>query len=1516
MATDPTSSPEGPEASGSAPASATEGGGPPAKSKGLRLRARWRLVRASARTLLWVTVGLVALTAFLLRTAAGHRVMLGWGLDQLRNRVAGTVEVDRIRSADLLSGARLVGVRLATPDGGAFVEADSIEASYSWRGLLGGALAFDGVRLWNPRVVLERDSSGVDTFARWLRGERPAGEGGGGPSLRLESVLIENGSFTLRLPGPDEPGGAFRMERGPDGALRRAIDLRSIDAHLRILSLDPDEGLRVDIGEGSTELDLLAERFVLDQLRGEVRSVGPEVIAELDHLRAPGIEGGGTVRVDRSGDDGMVTEITAAFERADLREWRWIHERVPALVGELALDGRLGPEGQRWTATEVEADWGPGRVAGRAGVRLGGSAPVFEEVDLDVVDLPVALLDRYFPEPTGLEGELTGRIALGGPPSDLRLEGEVTLVSPIRPPVTAAFTGGVLQRAGAIGFDGFEAVLDPMDWGVVGHFLPSMRLTGPGRAEVELEGTLREGLALSADLTHAPPGVPSSHLLVSGNLYAAAGDDRLRMDIQGDLAPLSLDAVALDYDSLALPLSGTLTGPVRARGILRDLEVRAALTTREGEVELVGQFDLRDPGERYRIDATVTDFLASALSPALPQPTEVTGRLQLEGSGLDPATLMARGSMEVDRADVRGVTVDSAWAALRVEGGAVAFDTMHASVAGIDLRGGGTLAADSTGPAGRVRVAFEAPDLTGVRAIFRGDTVLTSDDLTALDRDVLELSGVDPDTLPLAADVAAEGRLRGEMVLDGSIRRFDATGWLEAEELMYGRTSVGSARLDLQAADLPGLAGEIHADLTVGPTVVAGRAFTAGAATIDFTRPEGRAEIELRRDSTEDYRLAGRFELDSLGGAVELERAVVRLDSLEYHTRHPSRIVWTDSELSVDSMSIVGSGADPVWIRAAGVLPRRGEADFQLDIEGLDLGRLTRVAQREDLEWAGRLDFDGRVQGTAARPIVSGNVAARDLAARNFSLERLEGQLDYAGREVAVDLDAWAGGQQVLRVEGDWPLSFTLDGSTSDVAARPVDLTLRADSLPASLVLALLEDLEDTRGTLTGQLEVGGTPAALEPRGVLRLAGGAWTVGALGVRQEQVEATFDVQQDRVVQVEATGRSGGTVDVSGTVVLDSLTSPALDLDIALASFNAVDRRDIAGAVSGQLQLQGRYGQPRILGSLQVERGDLFLDEFARNVGVVDLSDPRFFSFIDEEILTARPLLAETRNPFMNNLLVNIDLGVQRNTWIRSDQLDVEMRGDLIVTYDRRSRDVVMVGELEAVRGQYQFLGQNFEVEGGTVEFVGIPGINPDMNIQAVARVRRRQSAEPLEITAQVGGTLIAPTVELTTPDAAVSESDILSYIAVGQPASALTTNVSAAAGGFVGGFVGGSLTSSLAALAQGSSWIDFLSISQAFDASAVGAGSQGLGQSFAGTQVELGRYFGGDYFAALILRPLASAGTGGVLGGARIEWQASAQYYLEVFAEDRFLRTGAFGFREVDIESQLIFGFSLFREWGY
>ena len=95
---------------------------------------------------------------------------------------------------------------------------------------------------------------------------------------------------------------------------------------------------------------------------------------------------------------------------------------------------------------------------------------------------------------------------------------------------------------------------------------------------------------------------------------------------------------------------------------------------------------------------------------------------------------------------------------------------------------------------------------------------------------------------------------------------------------------------------------------------------------------------------------------------------------------------------------------------------------------------------------------------------------------------------------------------------------------------------------------------------------------------------------------------------------------------------------------------------------------------------------------------------FRSGVDTTALLAQPLVADLRNPFFDNLRLNIDLAVPRDTWLRSIETNVEMAGDLVVAYDRSAADLVMVGELEAVRGSHLVLGRTFDLDGGTVSFI--------------------------------------------------------------------------------------------------------------------------------------------------------------------------------------------------------------------
>ncbi len=519
--------------------------------------------------------------------------------------------------------------------------------------------------------------------------------------------------------------------------------------------------------------------------------------------------------------------------------------------------------------------------------------------------------------------------------------------------------------------------------------------------------------------------------------------------------------------------------------------------------------------------------------------------------------------------------------------------------------------------------------------------------------------------------------------------------------------------------------------------------------------------------------------------------------------------------------------------------------------------------------------------------------------------------------------DATEDGRQVFRAHGTVPVDLALDTEGRRVLGRPMDVTVTADSLDASVALSYLDMLQDVDGKVSGDFHIGGMLDSPEPSGVLRLEDAAWSIEALGVRHTGVEGSLTLNADRTVDVDLTSRASGTSVVNGRVTLEPVSDPKLDLTISFRDFQAVSRQDVEGNISGQVHLGETYRKPLLTGQLTVDHGTLFLEEFARSAEVVDLTDPRFGLMVDTAALSGRPLLAGISNPFLQNLRVNVDLSVPRDSWLRSEDMNVEMGGDLIVSYDRSNRDVVLVGELQALRGSYAVLGRRFEVESGTVGFIGTPGINPTLDIQAVSRIRRRLEATPLEVTATVSGTLTQPRVTLSTDEQGVAQSDLVSYLVFGRPSYELATPGSAGqtAAGSVGRaateagvtYVTGTLATRIGSALSRQIGLDYLSISQAGDYM-VGTGF--LSGALQGTQVEVGQYIGQNVFVVLVFRtPSEQAGAAtNVFGGARVEVAMTDDYSVQAFWEDRLLRSRLGGLG--DLNQPRIVGVFVFGEWGY
>ena len=452
---------------------------------------------------------------------------------------------------------------------------------------------------------------------------------------------------------------------------------------------------------------------------------------------------------------------------------------------------------------------------------------------------------------------------------------------------------------------------------------------------------------------------------------------------------------------------------------------------------------------------------------------------------------------------------------------------------------------------------------------------------------------------------------------------------------------------------------------------------------------------------------------------------------------------------------------------------------------------------------------------------------------------------------------------------------------------------------------------------MSADLQIGGTGRQPAPSGTISLANGAWSIAALGVRHTGIEGELELRPDRTVSV-AFGTSGdGTSTVSGIVTMVPFADPTLDLRVTLDQFQAVNRRDIESMLSGAFTVRGTYRLPVAQGELRVDQGTLFVDEFARNAAVVDLRDPTLFAdgfAVDTTVFVTQPILASLRNPFLDNLRLDVDLSV-RDMWLRSNEMNVEIGGELLVRYDRAASDLVMVGDLQALRGSYQVLGRTFEVDGGTVSFLGQPGVNPALAIEAVSRVRRR-GGDRLEVRATVRGTLVQPLVTLSTTEAGLSQSDLVSYLLFGVP------------GGGTGGDVGQDVTTGLGtygigqlasqvgtALAQEFGF-DYLAISQA-DV----IGDANLAENFLNSaQFEVGRYLGDDVFVVFVLSnpTQESSSTPAVVNvfrGVRVELALSEEWFVEGFWEDRFLRgSGALG--QTPLDGEKVVGILTFWDWGY
>lgn len=1081
---------------------------------------------------------------------------------------------------------------------------------------------------------------------------------------------------------------------------------------------------------------------------------------------------------------------------------------------------------------------------------------------------------------------------------------------------------GTFHLGDTLGVTDLEATLAPFEWGILGDFSPAMKLRGPGAVRMEADGSLPGGIILNAEVTHVPAGLAPSRVTVRGTVLGSR--ENLFLNLRGELTPLSFSSMKRFFPDL--PLTGDISGPVAVQGYLNGLDLEAELLTSAGPLGLEARFDARRPAGGYSVDSEFQEFLLSSLVPALPEPTRITGSVSVSGRGLDPDSVAGNAKLHLRRGEVGDVQVDTVAVEARVEKGLLLLDEFLAetNVGRLNARGAFGIATEAED--GELTVEAESASLEGLRPLFMGEIPLIREDLSSFEQDLLAVEGVELDTIPSAEDVAMGGSLRAQVELRGGIRDFSGEGTLQVDSVVYRTDYLHAGTLTFAGRGLPGEAYRIEGLLEADSLMVRGFSFQDGEVEVELGRRDGRFRVRAARGDREEYAARGTFVRDSLERRVNLDELNIEFDTIRWNLGGPTSLEWNSDGLLVRDFRLIRPGVGNMRVRADGFVPFRGEGAFDVGVEGLRLDRLASLIQMEKT-LDGVASLDVHFQGTATDPSIQGTFSGDSLRYDVFSLDALDTEFAYRDRRLSGAAWASQGGRQVLMAEGSVPADLRVRDSGSRFPDGPVDLEVAVDSFPASLALVVVEGLEEVQGSLSGRVKLGGTRDELAPDGDLRLRDGSTFIPALGVRFDDVQAGFNLEPDGSVEVDGAFRSDGSGRVTGRVTLHPLADPALDLTVTASNLLSTARRDVQASLSGEVQVTQTYRKPRVEGSLTVERGVLMVEEVARSAEVVDLSDPRFISVVEQEA-ALRPVVEANQNPFLQNLMLAVDVSLARDSWLRGQDMNVEMDGELQVFWDRMERNLAMVGELQAVRGYYTVLGRQFQVQGGTVSFLGTPGVNPSLDIQALHRVRTVEEDENLEIIANVGGTLVSPRVSLSSNARyGIAESDLVSYLIFGRPSYALasgqnryirgaTGSLLGAAGGAGLNFTLGTVGSQLGSVVARDFGLDYLTISQGEYVDPLGVPN--WYGTLATTQVEIGQYLTDNVFAVLMWRPLSHVGSAdrGQFAGLRLEWQLADLWTLEGFIEDRFMRSPLFTAGVGGANTGKIKGFSFWREWGY
>ncbi len=733
----------------------------------------------------------------------------------------------------------------------------------------------------------------------------------------------------------------------------------------------------------------------------------------------------------------------------------------------------------------------------------------------------------------------------------------------------------------------------------------------------------------------------------------------------------------------------------------------------------------------------------------LGMPAIFSGAVDIRGTGTDPATMV------VDRAHVRAadsrygdVAIRDFHAMLTLSGGMLHVDTMELRSSAVRFKSGGSISLFGGADVPRtLTVSGALLDAQALAALFGYDSATNDPVLGDTISLVFTSTG---DTVFFQSRVQVSGATAGKVrVLDAHA---GASGLVTIDSTGERSLGLDSVWAGMQRISIPGLAAR-SASANV----------SLGGDTLVFT-----ATVAI--DEARDVTLQGTADLQAQ--KVKLQQLDVNLGPERWHLNQESEITFGD-EYRIRHFLLVEQDQE---IALDGLLDLDGRQSLALTLFNFRPESVADLLGQPGL--GGVINGDFAFSGQAASPQLNGSITAA-LEAGGTPVGTLDATVGYTNGRMSLDASLVHVDQSTLMLSGHYPVDLRLVQPDAMPLPDDVMIEVEADQFNIGWVEPFLDPavFGDIEGSLSGDVQVSGTIARPQLSGSLTLQEGQLELPELGITPRSIAAAVILDGDSLLVSHLSAVSGGIFEARGVIGLADLTLGAFDLAATVDQFRIVSNAAYLAHVTGDVQLSGTTRMPKLTGSIRLTNTDIRPME-----AVGPVYGPTAFTEDDVRMLERYFSIRVTGQDtttfvFYDALSMDLSVVVGDGVWLRSrssPEMNIPFQGVLDLT-KAAGGDQQVLGTVRVVPAQayVRQFGRRFDIETGRLTFAG-PMLNPLVDLRASYEPPSRTYQEnPVKIYLDIEGSFLdegALSLQLSSDPATLDESDIVSYIATGHPAS--------------------------------------------------------------------------------------------------------------------------------------------------